>query len=204
MTRMAVHEILAHLVLLLALPPLLVGVIQKVKALFAGRKGAPLLQPYHDLWKLLRKGAVISRTTTWVFRAGPMVVLATALVAGLLVPLQTARAPLGFEGDVIAFAYLFGLARFFTMAAALDTGSSFEGMGASREAAFSPWLRSASRPEGRLSPRPGALCPGASDSRRTPNCWPRRLPSSRFCSPRARAFRWTIRIRTSSSRWSTR
>jgi formate hydrogenlyase subunit 4 len=134
---MAVHEMLAHLALLLALPPLLLGVIQKAKALFAGRKGAPLLQPYFDLWKLLRKGMITSRTTTWVFHAGPIVVLATALTAGLLVPLQTARAPLGFEGDVIAFAYLFGLGRFFTMAAALDTGSSFEGMGASREAAFS-------------------------------------------------------------------
>jgi formate hydrogenlyase subunit 4 len=126
-----------HLVLLLALPPLLIGIIARTKAWFAGRKGAPLWQPYLDLWKLLHKGAVFSRTTTWLFRAGPIVTLAAALTAGLLTPLGAAASPLGFSGDVILFAYLLGLGRFFTMAAALDTGSSFEGMGASREAAFS-------------------------------------------------------------------
>lgn len=129
--------ILLHLCLLLTLPPLLVGIITRTKSWFAGRKGPPLWQPYLDLWKLLHKGAVYSRTTTWVFRAGPIVALATALAAGLLTPLGAATAPLGFSGDVILFAYLLGLGRFFTMAAALDTGSSFEGMGASREAAFS-------------------------------------------------------------------
>ncbi|MGI5861752.1 MAG: respiratory chain complex I subunit 1 family protein [Myxococcales bacterium] len=130
-------ETLLHLALLLALPPLSLGVINKVKAFFAGRDGPPLLQAYYDLSKLLRKGAVYSRTTTWLFRAGPLVGLATALLAGLLVPLTAAPAPLAFGGDLVAFAYLLGLGRFFTMAAALDTGSSFEGMGASREAAFS-------------------------------------------------------------------
>jgi len=125
-----------HLSLLLALPPLLVGIIARTKAWFAGRTGAPLWQPYLDLWKLLHKGAVYSRTTTWLFRAGPIVSLAAALAAGLLTPLGAASSPLGFSGDVILFAYLLGLGRFFTMAAALDTGSSFEGMGASREAAF--------------------------------------------------------------------
>ena len=68
-----------HLSLLLALPPLLVGIIARTKAWFAGRKGAPLWQPYLDLWKLLHKGAVYSRTTTWLFRAGPIVSLAAAL-----------------------------------------------------------------------------------------------------------------------------
>jgi formate hydrogenlyase subunit 4 len=129
--------ILIHLCLLLGLPPLLVGIITRTKSWFAGRKGPPLWQPYLDLWKLLHKGAVYSRTTTWIFRAGPIVALATTLAAGLLTPLGAATAPLGFSGDVILFAYLLGLGRFFTMAAALDTGSSFEGMGASREAAFS-------------------------------------------------------------------
>jgi formate hydrogenlyase subunit 4 len=125
-----------HIVLLLALPPLLLGVIAKTKAIAAGRRGRPLLQPYWDIAKLLRKGAVYSTTTSWLFRAGPIVALATALCAGLLSPLLGAAAPLGFPGDVVLFAYLLGLGRFFTMAAALDTGSSFEGMGASREAAF--------------------------------------------------------------------
>ncbi|HET6204433.1 MAG TPA: NADH-quinone oxidoreductase subunit H [Planctomycetota bacterium] len=129
--------LLLHLALLLLFPPLLVGGIGKVKAAFAGRRGAPLLQPYSDLARLLRKGAVYSRTTTWVFRAGPTVSLAATLSAALLVPLVGARAPLGFAGDLVLFAYLLALARFALLAAALDTGSSFEGMGASREAAFS-------------------------------------------------------------------
>lgn len=126
-----------HLALLLLFPPLLNGVIGKTKAWVAGRVGPPLWQPYLDLWRLLQKGAVYSSTTTWVFRAGPVIGLASVLTAGLLLPLVGQAGPLGFPGDMIAFAYLLGLARFFTMAAALDTGSSFEGMGASREAAFS-------------------------------------------------------------------
>jgi formate hydrogenlyase subunit 4 len=126
-----------HLSLLIAAPPLLLGVIQKTKSVFAGRKGPPVLQPYFDIVRLLRKGAVYSRTTTWIFRAGPIVSLAAVLCAGLLLPLSSNASPLGFAGDVFAFAYLVALGRFFTMIAALDTGSSFEGMGASREAAFS-------------------------------------------------------------------
>jgi formate hydrogenlyase subunit 4 len=125
-----------HLLFLLALPPLLPGVIAKVKAWFAGRRGPPLLQNYYDLWKLLHKGAVYSRTTTWIFRAGPIVALAAVLAAGLLVPLAGSGAPFGFWGDLVLFGYLLGLARFATVAAAQDTGSSFEGMGASREVAF--------------------------------------------------------------------
>ena len=136
-------DLTLHLALLLVVPPLVLGVIQKTKAWFAGRSGPPLLQPYFDLWKLLRKGAVYSRTTTWLFRAGPIVSLATALCAGLVLPLAGTSSPLGFSGDVILFVYLFGLGRFFTMAAALDTGSSFEGMGASREATFSAFAEPA-------------------------------------------------------------
>lgn len=126
-----------HVALLFCLPPLLLGLIAKTKAVAAGRKGAPIVQPYRDIWKLLGKGAVYSKTTTWLFRAGPIVALAAVLCAGLLTPLVGSSSPVGFAGDVILFAYLLGLGRFFTMAAALDTGSSFEGMGASREAAFS-------------------------------------------------------------------
>jgi formate hydrogenlyase subunit 4 len=127
-----------HLAIVLCLPPLLLGVINRVKAAFAGRRGPPVLQLYFDLWKLLRKGAVYSTTTTWIFRAGPVVTLSALLVAALLLPLGGGLpAPAAFPGDVVLFAYLLALGRFFTMAAALDTGSSFEGMGASREAAFS-------------------------------------------------------------------
>ena len=123
--------------LALVLSPLLLGVINRTKAFFAGRRGAPLLQPYHDLLKLLRKGAVYSTTTTWIFRAGPLVGLAAALTSLLLVPLGGLGAPLAFSGDFVVLASLLGLLRFFTVLAALDTGSSFEGMGASREVQFS-------------------------------------------------------------------
>ena len=129
--------ILLHTALLLLFPPLLLGVIGKTKAFFAGRVGPPVWQAYFDVGRLLRKGAVYSRTTTWVFRTGPIVALAATVCAGLLVPSFCRHAPLEFQGDVLLFAYLLGLGRFFTMAAALDTGSSFEGMGASREATFS-------------------------------------------------------------------
>ena len=128
---------IVHIVLLLVFPPFLLGVINRTKAWFAGRTGAPLLQPYYDLVKLFRKGLVLSTTTTWIFRAAPAVTLATVLLAGLLIPLGQFDAPVAFTGDLILFAYLFGLARFFTPAAALDTGSAFEGMGAAREVTFS-------------------------------------------------------------------
>lgn len=127
---------LFHMLLLLVMPPLLLGVINKTKAAFAGRVGAPYLQPYYDLAKLFRKGSVFSSTTTWIFRAGPVVTLAATLLAALLVPLGNHPAIISFNGDMILFAYLFGLARFFTTSAALDTGSPFEGMGAAREVTF--------------------------------------------------------------------
>ncbi|MGE4263180.1 MAG: respiratory chain complex I subunit 1 family protein [Desulfovibrio sp.] len=129
-------DTLVSIVLLLVMPPLLLGVINKTKACFAGRDGPPLLQPYHDIRMLLRKGLVVSRTTTWVFPVGPVVTLAAVLLAGLLMPLGPFNAPLSFTGDMLLFAYLFGLARFFTTSAALDTGSAFEGMGAAREVTF--------------------------------------------------------------------
>ncbi len=128
---------LVSLVLALALAPLLPGVINRVKAFFAGRRGVPLLQLYYDLFRLMRKGAVYSRTTTWVLRLGPAAGLAAAVAATALVPLGGTGALLGFEGDLVLLAYLLGLLRFLTVLAALDTGSSFEGMGASREVQFS-------------------------------------------------------------------
>jgi formate hydrogenlyase subunit 4 len=123
--------------LALGLAPLLLGIVNRTKAVVAGRVGAPLLQPYHDLVKLMRKGAVYSQTTTWVFRAGPVVALAAVILATALVPFGSSPALLPFPGDLFLFAYLLALARFVTVIAALDTGSSFEGMGASREVTFS-------------------------------------------------------------------
>lgn len=134
---MSVLNAAVHVAVCLLFPPLLLGLIVKVKAFFAGRVGAPLLQPYFDLARLFRKGSVFSRTTTWVFKAGPVVSLVAVAFAMLLMPLGGHDAPLAFGGDVVLFAYLLGLGRFFTIAAALDTGSAFEGMGAAREATFS-------------------------------------------------------------------
>jgi len=123
--------------LAVALAPLLAGVTVRTKAFFAGRTGAPLLQGYFDLAKLLRKGAVYSRTTSWTFRAGPVVALVAVAGALALVPMGGGPALAAFPGDFLLLAYLLALARFLTVGAALDTGSAFEGMGASREAQFS-------------------------------------------------------------------
>jgi formate hydrogenlyase subunit 4 len=129
--------ILLQILAFLVGSPLLLGVIGRVKATVAGRTGPPLLQPYRDLARLVRKGAVFSRTSTWIFRAGPSVALSATLVAGLLLPMGAPSSVIRFAGDFLLFAGLLGLARFATILAALDTGSSFEGMGAAREATFS-------------------------------------------------------------------
>ncbi len=115
--------------------PLLHGVINRTKAVMAGRRGPALLQQYFDLVKLLRKDFVVSSTTTWVFLAGPVVGISAGVVGSLLLPLG-GRAWVSFTGDMILFIYVFALARFFVAAAAMDTGSAFEGMGAAREVTF--------------------------------------------------------------------
>lgn len=132
-------ETLAHLLVLLLFPPLLLGVVNRIKAIAAGRRGPSLWQPYFDLAKLARKEVALSQTTTWIFLAAPAIAVATALLAGLLVPLGSFPAPISFAGDFVLLTYLFALGRFFTATAALDTGSPFEGMGAAREVGFA-WL----------------------------------------------------------------
>ncbi len=121
----------------LALSPLFVGVINRTKAFFAGRTGQPLLQAYFDLYRLLRKGTVYSTTTSWIFRAAPIVIFSATLAASAFVPLLPGMQGSSFPGDIVFLLYLLGLARFFLIVSALDTGSPFEGMGASREAFFS-------------------------------------------------------------------
>lgn len=121
----------------LAFSPLLAGIINRIKAIFAGRKGQPLLQAYYDLYRLFRKGTVTSKTTSWVFRAAPVVIFAATLGATCFVPFILLSPKPLFTGDVVMLLYLLGLARFFLILSALDTGSAFAGMGASREAFFS-------------------------------------------------------------------
>lgn len=128
---------LIHILVAASLSPLLLGFINRVKAVAAGRRGQPILQTYYDIWKLFRKGWVLSRTVSPVFALGPAVNFAAMLVAAALIPFGSGDSLLSFPGDIFLLAYVIGLGRFFTVIAALDTGSSFEGMGASRESEFS-------------------------------------------------------------------
>lgn len=118
----------------LVLCPLLPGVVNRVKARFAGRSGPPLLQKYYDLRKLLGRDVVYSTTSTWIFRACPVVVPGAAVAAALLTPFGRGGAVFSFQGDFLLWAGAFTCARVFMILAALDVGSSFEGMGGSREA----------------------------------------------------------------------
>jgi formate hydrogenlyase subunit 4 len=126
-------EALVQLVLLLAISPLVSGVIKKLKARLQTRRGPGILQPYRDLHKLFRKGMVIPETASWIFDATPYVVFLSAVVAGLMIPMVSADAPLALFGGVLAMVYLLGLGRFALALGGLDTGSSFGGLGSSRE-----------------------------------------------------------------------
>ena len=114
--------------------PLLVGALRTLKARLVGRRGPRVLQPYADLVKCLRKEAVVSTTTSWIFRLTPYVLFSTMVVASLIVPLLLARPVLDFAGLVLLM-YLFVLGTFFLALAGLDADSAFGGMGSSREVA---------------------------------------------------------------------
>jgi formate hydrogenlyase subunit 4 len=120
----------------LLLAPLLLGIINRTKAFVAGRRGPPLLQSYRDLAKLIRRGGVYGEATTALVRLGPVLNFATLVAALLPLPFAGVGAAVSFSGDLIILVGLFALGRFATVLAALDTGSSFEGMGASREVHF--------------------------------------------------------------------
>jgi formate hydrogenlyase subunit 4 len=124
------------LLLLLVAAPIVPGVAARTRAFLTGRRGSPVWQLYADLWKLMQRGVVYSTATTSVFRLAPVVLLATTVAAAALLPLDGRRSVLAFAGDAAAFAGLLGLGRFLLVLGALDTGSSFEGMGASREVTF--------------------------------------------------------------------
>ncbi len=113
------------------------GVIVKTKAIFSGRKGPGLLQPWYDIFRLLKKGSVYSTASSFVFQAGATIYFATVLVAALLIPFEENDAIISFSGDFVLFAYLLGLGRFMLIISALDVSSGFEGMGANREAFYS-------------------------------------------------------------------
>ena len=126
--------VIVQTAMLLALSPFIIGLIRKVKARLQCRRGAGVLQPYADLGKLFNKQPVISSTTSWIFTATPYIVFSSTLAAGLLVPMFVSQNPFNFAGNVIALVYLLALGTFFLILAGLDAGSTFGGMGSSREA----------------------------------------------------------------------
>jgi len=132
----ATLAIALRLVSWLLLAPLLPGIINKVKAWMAGRRGPPVLQLYYDLAKLWRKGVVLSTAVSPGHVAGPAVAWVALAGAALLMPVGPAGSPLTFRGDALVFVSLLAFARFCTAIAALDTGSAFAGMGAAREVSY--------------------------------------------------------------------
>jgi len=122
-----------QILVIVGFSPLVKGFINKIEARLQCRRGASIFQPYYNLVKLLRKDAVVSETSSWIFRATPYVTFISILIISLLVPVLSAQVPLNFTGDIILIIYLFALARFFLVLTSLDTGSAFGGMGGSRE-----------------------------------------------------------------------
>lgn len=125
-----------NIILALLISPFLLGIINKVKALFAGRIGPPVFQVYYDISKLLRKDAVYSLLTSQQFRFAPVISFVSLILVLALLPIGNLQYSIGFTGDIFIIVYLLAVVRFFTIVAALDTGSSFEGMGSAREAMF--------------------------------------------------------------------
>lgn len=125
-----------NLIILLFVPFLMIGLIKKTKAFWGGRKGPSILQPLFDFIRLVKKDFVISKTTSCVFQIAPVFAIGTVLFAALFVPLASGSAIINVSGGLILFAYILSLGKFMSLVSAMDTGSSFEGMGASREACF--------------------------------------------------------------------
>ncbi|MGD9823787.1 respiratory chain complex I subunit 1 family protein [Desulfobacter sp.] len=130
-----IQSILLWLAAILA-APFFSGLILKTKAFFGGKKGPPILINYYTLIKLFKKGSVYSNSTTFVFKLGPVISLAASITVLMFLPIAGHDPVFSFNGDVIFVLYVLGLGRFFTIAAAMDTASPFEGMGAAREAYF--------------------------------------------------------------------
>jgi len=123
----------AQMLLVVLLAPLVTGVVRKVKARLTRRQGAPVLQPYRDLWRLMRKETVLARNASWLFRAAPYLIFGATWVAAALVPTFATGLLFNWTADLIAIVALLGSARFFLALAGMDVGTSFGGIGASRE-----------------------------------------------------------------------
>jgi formate hydrogenlyase subunit 4 len=126
-----------NLLFVLLVSPLFISLIKKVKARAQGRQGPSILQTYRNLAKLLKKETIYSKNSSWIMRATPLVNLAAILVASLFVPMIVIPEPTDLIGNIILFLYLLALAKFFMALSGLDAGSTFGGMGSSREMAIS-------------------------------------------------------------------
>jgi formate hydrogenlyase subunit 4 len=124
--------------LVLALAPLLTGYLRKVRARLLRQQGPPLLQPYRDLLRLVRKEAIVAESASWLFRAAPYLIFSAIWVAAALVPTFAVVLPFGGAADLVAIVALLGSARFFLALAGLDVGTSFGGIGSSREMMIAP------------------------------------------------------------------
>ncbi|MBA4056905.1 MAG: formate hydrogenlyase [Marivirga sp.] len=125
------------LILIITVSLFFSGVVIRTKSIFSGRKGPGILQPLKDVWRLFRKATVYSETSSFIFRIAPSIYFSTVLMAILFIPFGSYSGILSFPGDFVFFAYVLALGKFFMIISAMDTGSSFEGMGASREALYS-------------------------------------------------------------------
>jgi len=125
--------IILQLILFILIAPLISGVVSKLKNNIRMRKGQSIFQPYYNLAKLFSKGEVVSETASWIFKVAPFIVISSMLASAALIPLLVLRGALYQAGDFLALIFIFSLGRFFLALSALDTGSSFGGMGASRE-----------------------------------------------------------------------
>lgn len=128
-----IMAIIIQLILFVAVAPLLSGLITKIKNNIRMRRGQGILQPYRNLAKLFSKGEVIPETSSWIFRITPFIVISSALAGTMLVSLSASSSPARYMGDFLVLIFIFSLGRFFMALSALDTGSAFGGMGASRE-----------------------------------------------------------------------
>ena len=124
------------IILIVGLAPLFAGMVNKQKAILTARVGAPVLQPYYELKRLIKKETINASGSSFISRIAPIINLVSLVIAAAMLPVGFWRPIISFNGDIILFAYILGLARFFQILAAMDIGSSFEGMGASREATF--------------------------------------------------------------------
>ena len=122
-----------QMLLVLALAPGLIGVVRKVKARLLRRRGPAIVQPYRDLARLLRKEAVLAENASWLFRVAPYMIFAAIWVAAALIPTFATGLLFSWSGDIIAIIALLGSARFFLALAGMDIGTSFGGLGSSRE-----------------------------------------------------------------------